>query len=182
MQNGNTIECILRKYRIRTPEGIILEIVNARTIKNQLFDELLEEASEISSFFEKHQIKVILPEKMAEIAEKIKTEKEKDKDKDLKSVSPIERLNLMLQMRVDFTRVDYQEYLTDKKISISNFMGHGDIQVATKLNRIEEVGKTDKDHPLTVYRVIDTTEIDKDAYNRILEIKKGNKSENKIIA
>lgn len=169
-KNGNIIECIYRRYRVQAPGGMTIEVESTKPLSEQVTHVLLEEDNEIGSFFENHKIIEMSevknrPKKhMREINHLTKSRK--------RSIEPLERLNRLLQMPGEFTRIDYQKYMqTTHRAKMSNFMGHSDIDAALALNKLEIAGKV-RIRRLRQYRVIDQTDIDRNQYRTLLESQK----------
>lgn len=169
-KNGNIIECIYRRYRVQSPGGMTIEIESKKPLSGRATRTLLEEDNDIGSFFENYKIIEIsnvesLPEKRVPEIGRFSKSREKN-------INPLERLNYLLQMPGEFTRVDYQSYIqTRYRVKMSNFMGHNDIEAALALNKLEIIGKV-KTRGLRQYRIIDQTEINKDQYRSILKSQK----------
>lgn len=56
-------------------------------------------------------------------------------------LTPCDRINMMITMEGEFTRLDYQKFMEDKGHKMSNFMGYGDIEDAVMLKRITPTGE-----------------------------------------
>jgi len=161
VKNGNIIECVYRRYSVQLPGGMVIEVESAKPLSGQMTHILLEE-DDIGSFFENYKIIAISkvedrPDERVQKVGRLRKSRER-------SIGPLERLNSLLLMPGDFTRIDYQEYMQTKcKVKMSTFMGHSDIEAALALNKLEALGKT-KDSRFHQYRVIDQTQINKDQY------------------
>src|SRR3990167_10575350 len=87
-------------------------------------------------------------------------------------LTPCDRINMMITMEGDFTRLDYQKFMEDKGHEMSDFMGHGDIEDAVMLKRIsptgEKIGKGRKK-----YRIIDVMPVEQYMYRKILQNNRG---------
>ncbi len=190
---GSIIECVKRIYKIQTPDGIEIKIESEeRSISGVMTAKLLQEDKEICFFFEKCKIlgiENIRKEEKQEKRDRSKKKKREDtitkKDLEIQVIEtseiqetkegeeplrghlgPFERLNMMLKIEGDFTRVDYQNLLEDSGYRISNFMGHGDMEDALLLRRIERTGeKIGKG--LRKYKVIDVTPVNDDMYREM---------------
>jgi hypothetical protein len=192
---GSIIECVKRIYKIQTPDGIKIEVEsNERPLSGVMTAKLLQEDGEISSFFEK--CKIIGIEKLEEekkeerIKRKIKIKKKygkyghKKPKKELEieviepaemkeieepkhvQLAPCDRINMMIKMEGEFTRLDYQKVMEDSGYRMSNFMGYGDMEDAVFLRKIEHTGeKIGKG--LRKYKVIDTIPVDSDTYREM---------------
>lgn len=168
-ENGNIIECIYRRYRVQLPGGTTIEVESTKPLSRQTTHVLLDEDNEIGSFFENHKIINVVnvenrPKKPVYKQKTIRAEKSEV------SINPLDRVNHMLQMPDQFTRLDYQKYMqTEYKVKLSTFMCHNDIETALALNKLEIMGRF---HRLRQYRIKDQTEIDKDQYRTILRDQK----------
>lgn len=82
-------------------------------------------------------------------------------------LTPCDRINMMITMEGEFTRLDYQKFMEDKGHKMSNFMGYGDIEDAVMLKRItptgEKIGKGRKK-----YRVMDVMPVEQYMFRKIL--------------
>lgn len=83
-------------------------------------------------------------------------------------LAPCDRVNMMITMEGEFTRLEYQKFMEDKGHKMSNFMGYGDIEDAIMLKRIaptgEKIGRGRKK-----YRIIDTVPVEQYMYRKILQ-------------
>ncbi len=83
-------------------------------------------------------------------------------------LTPYDRINVMITMEGEFTRLDYQKFMEDKGHKMSDFMGHGDIEDAVLLKRIaptgDKIGKGRKK-----YRIIDVMPVEQYMYRKILK-------------
>lgn len=192
---GSIIECIKRTYSIQTSDGIKLEVENEKPLSGAITARLLKEDSEIGFFFEKCKIldiDISRKKRTKEVkqfhkrsAKKSKTRKKKRLREELEEetkpileepleqqvqekLSPLDRLNILLNMEGEFTRHDYQKFMKDLGYDMSNFMGHEDIESAVLLNKVEPTGeKIGKN--LKIYRIIDTNIVGRDVYNGLKE-------------
>lgn len=83
-------------------------------------------------------------------------------------LTPCDRINMMINMEGEFTRLDYQKLIEDKGYKMSNFMGYGDIEDAIMLKRIAATGeKTERGH--RKYRIIDVMPVEQYMYRKILQ-------------
>lgn len=196
---GSIIECIKRIYRIQTPNGIKMDVESEeRSISGTITAKLLQEDTEISSFFEKCKIldvnvfqegkarkdkeRVIEKGSLTDLIRKSKKKLKKHKEtkktseapkikiEELKGeyvLAPFERLNVLLKMEGEFTRIDYQKFMVDTTQKMSDFMGHEDIEVALLLKKIEVI--EEKTGRLRKYRVIDTNPVDRDTYRQMIK-------------
>lgn len=82
-------------------------------------------------------------------------------------LNPCDRINIMIAMQGEFTRLDYQKFMEEKGYKMSNFMGHGDIEDAIMLKRIiptgEKIGRHKK------YRIVDVMPVEQYMYRKILK-------------
>lgn len=168
-KNGNIIECIYRRYRIQLPGGTTIEVESTKPLNGQATRMLLEEDNDIGSFFENYKI-IDVNNVENRSKKQVYRQKITKTVKPEIGVNPLDRLNHMLQMHDQFTRLDYQKYMrTEHKVKLSDFMGHNDIEAALALNKLEIMGRF---HRLRQYRIKDQTEIDKDQYRTILRDQK----------
>ena len=166
-RNGNTIECICRKYRVQAKGGMIIELESTKPLSEQLTNELLQEDDDINSFFSNHKIMYV--GQMATIPIKNLQDNEVENKLIPNKVrySPMQRLNSMLKMKGEFTRDDYQKYMFEKYgVTIEKFKAHYDIRDALSYKRLEiaesKGGRSRK------YRVLDPTEMDEDTYKSLM--------------
>jgi len=83
-------------------------------------------------------------------------------------LAPCGRINTMITMEGEFTRLDYQKFMEDKGYKMSDFMGHGDIEDAVLLKRIASTGnKIGKGRKK--YRIIDVMPVEQYMYRKILQ-------------
>jgi len=166
-ENENTIECVCRKYRVQTRGGLIVDVESTKPLSGQITQELLEEDTEIDSFFTNHRI--------VGIRQMVATPSKFPKEDNIESkfapkkgkFTPRQRLNHLLKMRGEFTRNDYQKYMLDTYgVKIEKFMAHDDLRGAIASKRIEitggKVGRARK------YRVVDQTDIDETLYKTLI--------------
>jgi hypothetical protein len=169
----NEIECFYRKYRVKTPAGMIIEIESDKPLSTQLNIKLLEEEPEIDEFFKSHKILAtrqlirthIDPKKkdISGLAEPTIIAKDG-------SLSPRQRLNELLKMKGEFTRQDYVESLfTNFRYKLNKWTSHTDIKDALQLNKIQMVRKEKRSR---VYKVIDTEEVEESLYTKLLQDRK----------
>lgn len=190
---GNIVTCIKRIYNIQMPNGIKMEVESEKPLSGATTAKLLEDDSEISTFLENIKIldvkvpneKMIVhrntsykkrPGKKLKKGAKLKKKKrtlERDispQETDAQSgnrLTPCDRINMMITMEGEFTRLDYQKFMEDKGYKMSNFMGYGDIEDAVMLKRItptgEKIGKGRKK-----YRVMDVMPVEQYMFRKIL--------------
>ena len=93
---------------------------------------------------------------------------DKTSEKSGNKKTPCDRINMMITMEGEFTRLDYQKFMEDKGYKMSDFIGHGDIEDAVLLKRIvttgEKIGKGRKK-----YRIIDVMPVEQYMYRKILK-------------
>jgi hypothetical protein len=194
---GNIVTCIKRIYNIQMPNGIKMEVESEKPLSGVTTAKLLEDDSEISTFLENIKILDIkVPQEKAIVhgntsykkkpSKKLKKSAKVKKDKrsldrkiapgetDIQSgnrLTPCDRINMMITMEGEFTRLDYQKFMEDKGYNMSNFMGYGDIEDAVMLKRIattgEKIGKGRKK-----YRIIDVMPVEQYMYRKILKTHK----------
>lgn len=195
---GNIITCVKRIYNIQMSSGIKMEVESEKPLSGVTTAKLLEDDCDIGAFLENIKIlDVKVPQEKAvvhrktsykkpgkklskkaklkkKVREKIEREGLDSTQKgsaDIQSgnrLNPCDRINSMITMEGEFTRLDYQKFMEDKGYKISNFMGHGDIEDAVLLKRIlptgEKIGKGRKK-----YRVIDVVPVEQYMYRKILK-------------
>lgn len=162
----NNIECVCRKYRVQHGTTIV-EIESDKPLSTQLNDRLLQEEKEIYEFFKHHKIlgtrQIIRPPPNQLRTTNIETPK---------TLTKRQRLSQLLQMKGEFTRVDYVKFLEDNfRNKLDKSTAYYDMQDMLKLNKIqiiaERKGKTGRK-----YKVIDTQEIEEPIYKKLLEDRK----------
>jgi hypothetical protein len=175
------------------PNGIKMEVESEKPLSGVTTAKLLEDDSEISTFLENIKILDIKvpqervidkkasykkkPSKKLKKSAKLKKEKIAVDRKivpgetEVQSgnrLTPCDRINMMIAMEGEFTRLDYQKFMEDKGYEMSNFMGYGDIEDAVMLKRIvttgEKIGKGRKK-----YRIIDVMPVEQYMYRKILK-------------
>ena len=189
---GNIVECIKRIYKIQTSNGIKMEIESEKPLSGITTAKLLEDDNEIGCFLENCKIldveipqekmfvkpyknrskrklkkknkKTFLPKERSEIPDQNIQEEEIQKDR----ITPCDRINVMLTMEGEFTRVDYQKVMEEKGHKMSNFMGHEDIETAILLRRIEQTGEK-IGRGLRKYRIIDAMPVEDYMFRKILK-------------
>lgn len=171
MKNGNIVECIYRRYRVRSPGGTTIEVESEKPLSGRTTRVLLEEDHEIGSFFENHKIIDVASIKNQPMKPVYKQKAIRARRSEA-SVNPLDRINHMLQMPDRFTRLDYQKHMqAECKVKMSTYMGHNDIELALALKKLEPLGKAGI-RGLRQYRVIDQTEINRDQYRSVLKEQK----------
>ena len=166
--NENTIECISRKYRVKTKGGMIVEVESTKSLSGKMTNELLKEDDEINSFFSNNKIMSI----RQLVTTNTKNSQEKliqDKLVPKKGrFTPRQRLNNLLKMTGEFTRKDYQKYMFDMYgVTIAKFMAYDDIKeglLAKRLEITEETAGRSKK-----YRVLDPTDVDENLYKTMMK-------------
>ncbi len=165
MNSGDiTIECTCRKYRIRTNEGMIIDVESKKPIGEKAIGQLLQEVNEIDSFFSNFRIMNIRQEILISENNPQKTETHySNQDK----FGPMERINILLKIEGEFTNKDYMRFLFDEyNVKIARYVAFDDIITAIRSRRVERIGKSGRCH---TYRVIDPSSIDKNTYMSILK-------------
>ena len=174
--------------------GIKMEVESEKPLSGVTTAKLLEDDSDISSFLE--NVKILDVKAPHETVHKRYKNKPKKKLKKLKKnflkkerggldlvpeeqledktpekencLTPCDRINTMITMEGEFTRLDYQKFMEDKGCKISDFMGHGDIEDAILLKRIattgEKIGRGRKK-----YRIIDVMPVEQFMFRKILK-------------
>lgn len=190
---GNIVTCIKRIYNIQMPNGIKMEVESEKPLSGATTAKLLEDDSEISTFLENVKIlDVKVPNEKVSIHRNTSYKKKPGKklkkgaklkkkkrtlereispgETDVQSgnrLNPCDRINMMITMEGEFTRLDYQKFMEDKGYKMSNFMGYGDIEDAVMLKRIvttgEKIGKGRKK-----YRIIDVMPVEQFMFRKIL--------------
>ena len=165
------------------PNGIKMEVESEKPLSGVTTAKLLEDDSDIRSFLEnvkildvevpilkkkkiQHHEELDLVSKEQEISQEDKTSEKSELT--LCELTPCDRINMMVTMEGEFTRLDYQKFIEDKGHKISNFMGHGDIEDAILLKRIvatgEKIGKGFKK-----YRITDAMPVEQYMFRKILK-------------
>jgi hypothetical protein len=165
-ENGNIIECICRKYRVQTRNGMIVEVESTKPLSEQTTQKLLHEDDDIDLFFSTHNIMAIRHMVMTPINNNQEKKIEGKLTPKNGRFTPRQRLNHILKMTGEFTRNDYQKHMLDKYgVIIPKFMAHTDIKGAIVAKRLEIVeGKVGRERK---YRVIDPTDVDNTLYKTI---------------
>lgn len=167
----NIVECICRRYRVQTPGGAVIEVESYKPISTQLNAQLLEEDTEINEFFKHH--KILGTRQMVKTAGPQKTDSVSPRiiSKD-GTLNPRQRLNQLLKMKGEFTRLDYIKFLFDScQYKLNKWTSHNDINDALHLNKIELIGDK-KGRNGRKYRVVDSTEIEESLYQKLLQDRK----------
>jgi hypothetical protein len=192
---GNIVTCIKRIYNIQMQNGIEMEVESEKPLSGVTTARLLEDDSDISTFLENVKILDIkVPQE--KIVHKKQSYKKKpgkklkkiaklhdgldiahggqdttpgETDAQPKNMStPCQRINMMITMEGELTRLDYQKFMDDKGHKMSDFMGYTDIENAVMLKRIaptgERIGKGRKK-----YRVIDMMPVEEYMFRKILK-------------
>jgi hypothetical protein len=162
------IECICRRYRIKMPGGIVTEVESIKPLSVQMTHELLEEDNEIDSFFSNYKI-TSLRHVVTPIESYSKNEDIIDKQIfTQRTLTPRQRLNVVLEMKGEFTREDYQKYMLDMhRLKIQKFMAYDDLREAIKAKRLVRVEEK-KSGRMQMYKVVDHAEIDEQLYKTII--------------
>lgn len=180
--NGkNLVECVKRTYRVQTSGGIKMEIESGKVLSGLTTTKLLEEDCEINSFLENCKIiDVEIPSSKVKKYYKKKAKPRKKQKIDVEPVpdiqdievknriTPCDRINLMIAIGGEFTRIDYQKFMEDKGHKMSNFMGHEDIESAMLLRRIEPTGEK-IGRGLRKYRITDTMPVEEYMFRKIVK-------------
>lgn len=166
----NIVECICRRYRVQTPGGVIIEVESDKPISTQLNAKLLEEDLEINQFFKHH--KILGTRQIVRTIGPQKTEIHPRIIKSDGTLSPRQRLNMLLKMKGEFTRQDYIKFLfEDCKYKLNKWTSHNDIKDALHMHKIEIVEER-KGKDGRKYRVVDPTEIEESLYQKLLQDRK----------
>lgn len=189
---GNIVTCTKRTYTIQIPNGIEMEVESEKPLSGATTAKLLEDDSVISTFLENINILDIKVPKGKIVHKKQVHDKKSGKklkktakphnelgaqegqdrtpgDTDTQHTmpTPYERINMMITMGGELTRLDYQKFMEDKGHKISDFVGYADIENAVMLKRIsptgERIGKGRKK-----YRIIDVMPVEEYIFRKIL--------------
>lgn len=169
-ENENTIECFCRKYRVQTPGGLIVEVESTKALSGQITHKLLEEDTEIDSFFSNHKI--------VGLRQLVTTPAKYQEDKFVSRLAPKkgrftprQRLNHLLKMKGEFTREDYQKYMLEMYgVKIEKFMAYDDIRSALASKRLEVMeGKSGRQ---SKYRITDPNDVDENLYKSMIKDQK----------
>lgn len=156
------IECVLRKYHIHIPGGSVLEVESTKSISEEGTKMLLEEDNGISNFFRHYKITGYLRPVIAPIKARQENEPRPDPAKPL---TPRQRVNLLLEMKGEFTRNDYMEYMKGLGYDATKWMIHCVVNDAIRLKRLE---LTDDKGRLHKYKVVDPTPADESLFKQLL--------------
>lgn len=80
-------------------------------------------------------------------------------------LTPLERLNCMIQIEGEFIRDDYIRFLEEKKVEITKWMSYDDISRAMILKKIE-IAQKKRPKEYVRYKVIDSDPINEDTYRQ----------------
>lgn len=170
-ENGNEIECISRRYRVRSPGGMVVDIESSKPLSGQLNDKLLAEDSEIGSFFSNHKVMNI--RQVVTMPTKNPQERKIESKLSPKNgiFTPRQRFNNLLKMKGEFNRKDYQKYMSDVYgVAINKYMAWDDIRSAIVAKRLEIIeGKVGR---ARTYRVVDPTDVDDTLYKTLINDRK----------
>lgn len=171
-ESENTIECISRKYRVHNRGGLIVEVESTKPLSGKITKELLEEDTEIDTFFSNHRIvgvrqAVVTPSKYQK--EEVNIEKKLSPKGG--RFTPIQRLNQLLKMKGEFSRQDYQKYISDMYgVKLGRYMAYDDLRSALDSKRLEVTGvKIGRER---TYRVVDPTNVDETLYKTLMKDRK----------
>ena len=171
-KEDNTIECICRKYRVKTSEGMIIEVESTKPMSEHAVKRLLEEDSEICSFFSNYKIVNIEQELLTQDINSCLKPEIKDVPPKGK-FSPMQRFNILLKMKGEFTSKSYMGHMLDVyKVKIARYVAFDDIVMANKAGRLELVKKSGR---FKIYKVLDSSSVDQKQYTSILKNIKNNK-------
>lgn len=175
------IECVLRKYNIHMPGGSVLEVESTKPISEEETKRLLEEDDGMSNFFTHYKItgyihpiaasrKILQENELRKKRQENESRKIRQGDKprsdDAKLLTPLQRINLILEMKGEFTRSDYIEYMKGLGYDTSKWMAHMDFNNAIELKRLELVDHTRRS---LMYKVIDPTPVDESLFKQLLK-------------
>lgn len=171
VKNGNNskdgkIECVLRKYHIHVPGGSILEIESTKPISEEETKRLLEEDNGISDFFRHYKITGYLHPVI--VPRKVRQDNEPRPDP-AKPLTPRQRVNLLLEMKGEFTARDYVKYMKNLGHDVTKWMMHCDTNNAMELKRLKIVDDTRR---LCIYKVVDHMPVDESLFVQLLKDRK----------
>lgn len=178
MVNTVTI-CTKRTYNIQMTNGAVMEVESDKPLSETMTAKLLEEDSIIGTFIDNINIlsvrinaKNLSRRKRSNVKRKnlakVKNSRKVSGEKSKNILTPSERINTMITMEGEFTRLDYQKFLEDKGHTISDFVGHSDIESAVILKRIVPTGeKIDKGRKK--YRITDVMPVEGYMLRKILK-------------
>ena len=132
---------------------------------------MLEEDSEIDTFFSNYKIININQEILtSEINSNSKSENKNTYIPLTGKFSPLDRFNILLKMKGEFTSRDYMKYVLDNyKAKIARYVAFDDISTGLKSSKLELVKKSGR---YNIYKVIDSSSIDQKQYTAILKNKR----------
>lgn len=164
---GNTIECYERRYRVKTPGGIVVDVESTTLLSERMTRALLEEDNDIDSFFAHHKITGIRQLVAAPVKNRQESKVVTNINAKKRILSPMMRLNEMLKMKGEFTRRDYEQHIfNEHKTKIERHTAHKDIKDAIGISRVELIkGKSGR---LMKYRVLDPANVDENLYAILL--------------
>lgn len=163
MNKDGKIECVLRKYHIHIPGGSILEVESTKPISEEETKRLLEEDDGISNFFRHYKITGYLHPVNSLRRARQDNEPRPDPAKPL---TPRQRVNLLLEMKGEFTRNEYIEHMKGIGYDMTKWMAHVDFNNAVNLKRLEIVDDTRR---AIKYRVIDPIQVDEPLFKQLLK-------------
>lgn len=163
MKKDGKIECVLRKYHIHIPGGSVLEVESTKPISEEETKRLLEEDNGISSFFKHYKITGYLHPMPS--PKKVHQERESRPDP-ANPLTPRQRVNLILEMKGEFTRDDYVEHMKGLGYDMTKWMAHIDFNNAIELKRLELADNTKR---AFIYKVIDPAPVDESLFKQLLK-------------
>lgn len=166
MSKDGKIECVLRKYHIHVPGGSILEIESTKPISEEETKRLLGEDNGIHDFFRHYKITSYLHPVPS--PRKARQENE-PRPGPTKPLTPRQRVNILLEMKGEFTRDDYMKYMKGLGYDMTKWMIHCGISDAIKLKRLE---LTDDKGRLHKYKVVDPIPVDESLFKQLLRDRK----------
>jgi hypothetical protein len=192
---GNIVTCIKRTYNIQMPNGIEMNVESEKPLNGVTTARLLKEDSDISTFLENvkildikdinvHHEKIVHKnrqnkkpgkklKKIVKLHNGLDTQGGQDitpGDTDVQSknaLTPCQRINAMITMEGELTRLDYQKFMDDRGHKISDFMGYTDIENAVMLKRITPTGER-IEKGRKKYRIIDVMPVEEYTFRKMM--------------
>lgn len=166
MAKDGKIECVLRKYHIHMPGGSVLEVESTKPISEEGTKRLLEEDNGISNFVRHYKITGYLHPVTAPRRARQDNEPRPDPAKPL---TPRQRVNLLLEMKGEFTRSDYMEHMKGLGYDMTKWMAHIAFNSAIGFKRLELVDDTKR---ALIYKVVDPMPVDESLFKQLLRDRK----------
>jgi len=165
-KKSTTIECVWRRYSIKTGDDGVIHVESTNPRSEQ------EEISEIDSFFSNFQIISMNQEtqEVLDIDNRNSLQKGKTGNVHIPELvfGPMQRLNVLLKMKGEFTSKDYRGHLLKEyNVKLGKFAASDDISIAIKSERIEIL--EEKSGRFRLYRVKDSSDINDTLYSSMLK-------------